>query len=308
MSLDIDNKVYRNMQEQVAHNASNIQKIKDFLDGLDVEDTVIVLESLSSLNSEQMKVAEQPLAFIIYDEAIYLKAKEDANYFYFERMMKMELATVITLSSAVIQVTKLNGATGITVSSVNVYSKSQIDTFLGLKANITYVDTELARKADLSGATFTGAVKAPTLEQSQANFTDLINPSIPGGCELTPGSYTALKVVNGILHIVYEARITNPTAEDITGNVGIEGTTVINSQYSSKIFRKDGTACNVAYSSTPTICNYEAIIQPQSSPRTVTAGILTSYSPNRVSGYVPNITIPAGKFIDVSFRFSLILV
>ena len=308
MALNIGKKVYRTLQEQVGYNSERIEQIADYIDGLDVQDSVIVLDSLSPLNSEQMKVAEQPLAFIVYDEAIYLKTKEDATYFYFERMMKMELGTYITLSSAVIVVTKLNGATGITVSSVNVYSKSQIDTSLGLKADVTYVDTELAKKADLSGATFTGAVKAPTLEQSQANYTASLNASIPENTELDPNSFLAVKVVNGILHLVYEARISNPTGDDIVGNVGISST-YIDENYSKKIYRKDGTACNVNYTSWPTICNYEVITQVQAAgTRNVTAGILSSYSANRISGYIPNITIPAGKFVDVSFRFSLILV
>ena len=171
MSLNIGKKVYRTLQEQVGYNSERIEQIADYLDGLDVQDSVIVLEGLSPLNSEQMKVAEQPLAFIVYNEAIYLKTKEDATYYYFEKMLKMELNTYVTLSSAVIQVTKLNGATGITTSSVNVYSTSQVDTSLGLKANVTYVDTELAKKANLSGADFTGGITAPNIIEVMEGYS-----------------------------------------------------------------------------------------------------------------------------------------
>lgn len=179
MSLDIDNKVYRNIQEQVAYNSTNIKKIADYIDGLDVQDSVIVLESLSPLNSEQMKVAEQPLAFIVYDEAVYLKTKEDAAYYYFEKMLKMELGTYVTLSSAVIQVTKLNGATGITASSVVTYAKGQIDTLLAGKVDtatlasystLSYVNTELAKKADLTGASFSGPITSPSIIQTMTGF------------------------------------------------------------------------------------------------------------------------------------------
>lgn len=235
MSLDIDNKVYRNMQEQVAHNASNIQKIKDFLDGLDVEDTVIVLESLSSLNSKQMKVAEQPLAFIIYDGAIYLKAKEDANYFYFERMMKMELATVITLSSAVITVTKLNGATGITVSSVNVYSKVQIDTSLGLKADISYVDTQLASglaaKANLSGASFTGPITAPSIIEDMVGYSFI--PQTKTGVTFEHIYVGAVKNGNKLTATIF-GKITR--TNDVSGNFCSIGAIRIPSSVADKLF------------------------------------------------------------------------
>lgn len=180
MALNIGKKVYRNLQEQVGYNSERIEQIADYLDGLDVQDSVIVLESLSPLNSEQMKVAEQPLAFIVYDEAIYLKTKEDATYYYFEKMLKMELGTYVTLSSAVIQVTKLNGATGITTSSVVTYAKGQLDTLLAGKvdtatlasyATLSYVNTELAKKANLAGAAFTGAITAPSIIQVSAGYS-----------------------------------------------------------------------------------------------------------------------------------------
>lgn len=213
--LKIGNKIYRNLQEQVGYNSERIEQIADYIDGLDVQDSVIVLDSLSPLNSEQMKVAEQPLAFIVYDEAIYLKTKEDATYFYFEKMLKMELGTVITLSSAVIAVTKLNGATGITVSSVNVYSKSQIDTSLGLKADVTYVDTELAKKADLTGATFLGDVIAPTFKQSQFNYELSFNLTTPYSLEVE-NVYNRFAEINNVLYCIVNIKITNNTGATVT--------------------------------------------------------------------------------------------
>ena len=321
--LNIGNKVYRNMQEQVAYNSECIQKIKEYLDGLEYSDSLIVLTSSSgSLTAEEMAVAEKKVAFIYLNGELYVKSEDVVPSSYIFRQVKLKATEVgsayyeIGGSKIVVTIGTATYAQSDEVV-ITVYSKSQVDSIvaniMAIKANVadvytkTAVDLLLAGKADLSGANFTGDVTAPTLEQANANATLDTTITPPTGCVVDSNSFAAMKVVNGVLYVIFEARISNNTGASVTDNVSYT-TTNIPVKYSSKIFRKDGTKVSEAYVSSSTVCNFEAVtLVENSGSRQIVGGILSSYSANRIGGYIPNVTIPDGKYIDVAYRFPIIL-
>ena len=311
--LVIGNNKYRNLQEQVGSNTEQIEKILEQIDGMTLEDKLITISSSGgTLSAEELQIASGEIAFIYNTSSkkFYVKSAVDSSYHFVS--CQITITSIAGGGYKIAQETvAVNATTGvyntITSASQNVYSKSEMDTALALKADLSYVDAQLALKANLSGADFTGAVTAPTFNQTSANYTFPLTANVPTGCVLDPNSFTAIKVINGVFYFVYEARITNPTESDVTGNIGFTAVG-INTAVSSKVYRKDGTTCNNAPSTSNAVCNYAGVTQLEGSgTRNIVGGILTSYSANVLTGYVPNITINAGKYIDVSFRFELTL-
>ena len=178
--LKVEDKVYRNLPEQVGYLSTKVKEILEYLDGINVADNVVIVYSLSQiLDEEELEVVKKPVSFIVYNDALYLKQRQDATTAYFVRALSMELSTIITLSSDTIQVDIENGSLGIVSSSVVVYSKTQID-------------TELAKKADLTGAAFTGAITAPSIIEDMVGY-----------------SYTPATVTKGTLANVYMGAVKN---------------------------------------------------------------------------------------------------
>ena len=216
MSLDIDNKIYRNMQEQVAHNASNIQKIKEYLDGIQFEDKLVVIDAISgNISDEELAILMKPLAFISYNNGVYIKASESSTEIVFKLcgISASEVGSAyFNLGGEKVVVNKSTKAYVVQSDPIiTTYSKSQIDSIIAninaLKANVSDVYTKaqsesaLALKANLAGADFTGAVTAPTLAQSVANYEIALHFYEP--TDLTINQiYSKLKIVNGIIHIV----------------------------------------------------------------------------------------------------------
>ena len=163
--LSIGNKKYRNLQEQVGFNTEQIEKIFDVLDGLAVTDNVVAIADLSdNLNADQLEIVQKSVAFLVYAGQLYIKKSEDASNAYFDIVFTISSSGgVISFNSKEIEVDLSTGALSQTTSTNSTYSSSQIDTLVGAKADTTYVDTQLALKADLSGATFTGNVVLPSI-------------------------------------------------------------------------------------------------------------------------------------------------
>lgn len=175
--LSIGNKKYRNLQEQVGFNTEQIEKIFEILDGLNVQDNVVVVPDMSYiLSQEELEIINREVAFIIYDNQLYIKKSQDASLAYFDIVFSISgSSTVISFNSKEIQVTLSNGALGIVVSTVSTYNQTQIDSLLSAKASITYVDTQLASglasKANLAGANFTGSITAPSIIENMTNYS-----------------------------------------------------------------------------------------------------------------------------------------
>lgn len=160
--LNIGKKKYRNLQEQVGYNTEEIEKIKDLIDGIVIDDKLVVIDSASgSLSEAQMEVLDGPLAFISYNEKVYLKTSESATELVFKAIdiKAKEIGSayfnvggskvVITIATKVYAVSD-----DLIITS---YSKDQIDSIIN---NIMAL---LNGKASLSGATFSGPVDIPTL-------------------------------------------------------------------------------------------------------------------------------------------------
>ncbi len=181
--LSIGNKKYRNLQEQVGYNTQQIEKIFEILDGLNVQDNVVIVPDMSYiLSEEELEIVNKEVAFIVYDNQLYIKKGQDASLAYFDIVFTISgSTTVISFNSKEIQVTLSNGALGIVVSSASTYNQTQIDSLLSAKASITYVDSQLASglalKANLSGANFTGAITGPSIVENMSGYSFTKNAS-----------------------------------------------------------------------------------------------------------------------------------
>lgn len=157
------------MPEQVQQNKEDIKNIYKIIDGLDSLDNVVEVPNMSHiLTAQELKAIEQPIAFIIYSNKVYLKRKIESGIAYFDRVFSISGSTVITFDSEEIQATLSNGALALVSTSAYTYSKSEIDSKF---STILYVDTQLALKADLSGANFTGAITSPSIIENMSGYS-----------------------------------------------------------------------------------------------------------------------------------------
>lgn len=173
MSIKLPNgKISLTLPEQVGKNAKDIDDIKKVIDGLDSLDNVVIVPDMSHImTADELKSVRQPVCFIVYNDHLYFKKKEESGNAYFDIVFTIVATTVISLEGSEIEVNLSNGALGITNSTVSTYSVTQIDTKLSAKADLTYVDSQLAAKANLSGAAFTGAITAPSIIEIMSGYT-----------------------------------------------------------------------------------------------------------------------------------------
>lgn len=245
MSLKLpDGKIVYNLPEQVAKNADDIKKIAAVLDGLNIQDNVVAIADISQiLTRAELDIVEKPVAFLYYSDQLYIKRNEVGGSAFFDVIFSITGSTVISFTSKVIEVVLTTGALVLTTSTYSTYSKSELDTKFGLKADITYVDAQLALKANLSGATFTGAVKAPTLEQSNVNYEQSFNFNNYVGLTIT-NVYNKFIVVNNMLYIIANIKLTNDTENSISINPAVSSFGQINvtlpSGIASKIYDMEG--------------------------------------------------------------------
>lgn len=165
------------MPQQVQKNKDDIAEIKKVIDGLDSLDNVVIVPDMSHImTAEELKSVRQPVCFIVYNDHLYIKKKEESGNAYFDVVFSIHATTVISFQSSEIEVNLTNGALGITNSTVETYSKTTIDSLLTSKAAITYVDTELAKKADLTGANFSGAITSPSITEIMSGYSFNLDP------------------------------------------------------------------------------------------------------------------------------------
>ena len=168
MSIELPNgKVCRSLPEQVAENAKNIKLIIEMLDGINIQDNLVVIADISQiLTRSELDIVEKPVAFLYYGDQLYIKRNEVGGSAFFDVIFSITGSTVLSFNSKEIEVFLSTGALSLTTSTVSTYSKTELDTQLALKSDITYVDAQLALKANLSGATFTGNIDAPEVGAS----------------------------------------------------------------------------------------------------------------------------------------------
>lgn len=161
--LVIDNKKYRNMQEQVAYNAEEIERINKYLDGIDLKDKLIIIDSTSGeLSDDDMLIAQSPLAFISNGSTVYIKASEDQDEILFRAcdIVATEVSNAyFNVGGSKIVVTKLTKEFALSSDAIiTTYSKSQIDSIL-------------SGYAPLSGANFIGPVTSPSIIENMNGYS-----------------------------------------------------------------------------------------------------------------------------------------
>lgn len=173
MALNIGNKTFRNLPEQVAENLKQIGLIWQKLDGLDVYDNVIIIEDLSNLNEEQLAVVARPVSFIVYQDVVYVKKGNVGAYALFSPYYSIEADEYITINSSELKVQFPLGEVTISSLEVELYDKDKVDTLLGAKLNTS----ELFDKVYPVGAIYMSTVSTSpaslfggTWEQMQDKF------------------------------------------------------------------------------------------------------------------------------------------
>lgn len=161
-----DGKICRNLPEQVAENLKKIQEIIHFLDGVNIQDNLVVVADLSQILTEaELDVVERPVAFIYYNSELYIKKNETAGVAYFVNVFSIEdTGTQLNFNSNEMQVNLGTGALTYTTATASSYTKSQINSLLALKAN----DNEVAK---LTGANFTGAITGPSIIENMSGYS-----------------------------------------------------------------------------------------------------------------------------------------
>ena len=236
MSITINGIIRRNLQEQVGWNAEQIDKIFSILDGLNVQDNLVVVPDMSYVMTDaDLDIVRREVAFIAYNGSLYIKKSMDSSEAKFDMIFTISGGTSITFSTSEITVTLANGALGITNATYNAYSASQ-------------TDTKLATKANLSGADFTGAVSAPTLDQSSPNYTTSFNFTSGSADIQITNAYNRLIVVNGVLYAIANIKMKNISgaSKNIGGAWG--GTPYVtvglSPDIASKIYDIDGVSAH----------------------------------------------------------------
>ena len=192
--LNIGDKKYRNLQEQVGYNTECIKKLAEAIDGITIEDKLVVIETDSgTFTDEELVILSGPLAFISNGSRVWMKDSETLVQFVYKAIdiVATEVGgTYFNVGGSKIVVNRETGAYNTSSDTIiTTYNKTQIDSLLALKANSsdvytkaqtynqTQVDNLLALKANLSGANFTGNVimGSGTELQGFENITDKDN-------------------------------------------------------------------------------------------------------------------------------------
>lgn len=161
--VSIGNKKYRNLQEQVGYNTECIQELAEAIDGITLEDKLVIIANDSgTFTDEEMTVLSGPLAFISDGSKVWLKQSETASEFVFKAIdivATEQGGTHYDVGGSKIVVTR---ATRAYVTSddviITTYDKTQIDALLSAKAS-------------LSGANFTGAITSPSIIETMTGFS-----------------------------------------------------------------------------------------------------------------------------------------
>lgn len=134
--LNIGRITLRNLPEQVGFLTKEVEKIWESLDGLDVYDNVIILDSLDPLSPNQLEIVNKPVAFIVYNNTLYMKRGVGVDEAYFDAVFQVtESLGVISFNSSEITVSYPLGTLTLTNTSASAYNKTEMDTALATKLN-----------------------------------------------------------------------------------------------------------------------------------------------------------------------------
>lgn len=185
--LSIGTKKYRNLQEQVAYNTECIKKLDDYLDGITIEDKLVVIESDSgTFTDEELVILSGPLAFISDGSKVWMKQSENLTQFVYKAIdiVATEVGSAyFNIGGTKITVDRSTGAYNTSTEVIiTTYSKSQIDSIvaniMALKADKTELTSGLALKANISGQAFTGGISAPSIIENMNGYGFTPNPDL----------------------------------------------------------------------------------------------------------------------------------
>lgn len=195
-----DGKISRTLPEQVGYLSKQVQRIFRFLDGINVQDNVVVVDNIATpLTAEELVIVNRDVAFLVYSGQLYIKKSVSGSTAYFDVVFSISAGTTITFNSSEIQVNLSNGGMSLVSNSPATYSEAQIDTLLSAKADITYVDAQLALKANLAGANFTGAITAPSIVENMTGYSFVKNTNLLW----TPDYVGAVKNGNKLTLVIF---------------------------------------------------------------------------------------------------------
>lgn len=177
--LSIGNKKYRNLQEQVGYNTECIKKIDEYLDGITIDDKLVVIESDSGIfTNEELVRLSAPLAFISNGSKVWIKEDDSFAEIVFKAIDITANATedlYLILGGSKIVVNKNTGEYVTSLDPImETYSKSRIDSLIASiaanKADKNELNIGLAKKADIAGQAFTGAITAPSIIEDMSGY------------------------------------------------------------------------------------------------------------------------------------------
>lgn len=235
MAIQLPNrKISRTLPEQVGFNSEKIYEIIKWINDSDFIDKVLNLSDPSgTLTEAQYAIADLSPSYIVYGGKVFIKSLEDSdNIDFFKAGTDMSGSDSMIASVERVRVVKATKA----------YQYAVVQLFESY--NKTQIDTLLAAKASLSGATFTGDVKAKTLEQTEVSWSGSLSydSGLAAGLVGTP-IFNSAKIINNILHLVICHKIENNSGETITINSGDLirfATTTVPTKYAEKIYDIEG--------------------------------------------------------------------
>lgn len=178
--LSIGNKKYRNIQEQVGYNTECIKKLDEYLDGIRVEDKLVVIESDSgTFTNEELVVLSGPLAFISNGSRVWMKDSETLVEFVYKAIdIKADEVrnAYFNIGGSKIVVNRETGAYNTSFDSiVTTYNKDQIDSIvaniMAIKADKSELASGLALKANVAGQVFTGEISGPSILELMSGYS-----------------------------------------------------------------------------------------------------------------------------------------
>ena len=312
----IDGKVKRNLQEQVGYNAEQIEKIFELIDGLNVQDNLVkVTASSGILTPQEMEVVSRDVAFIVYNDKVYIKSETSASEFIFKQvaLTASDQGTYNILQSFRIVVTRASGAYAYSSNTVvSFYNKAEMD------STISGLNSAIAGKASLSGADFTGNVTTTgTISQATANYEQTLNlaQTTSEGVVWT-NVFNKFEVINGVAYLIANFTIENTNAVSKTIYVLTNREFSLPSDVASKIYDINGDKASDAVGSHANITNFPALVNSTnpydtSSPTFVNSSFFNGTGANGVGIRIAissGLSIAANTKIMVTARVALTLI
>lgn len=309
--LSIGNKKYRNLQEQVGYNTECIKKLDEYLDGISIQDKLVVIANDSgTFTEEEIETLSMPLAFIADASKVWIKESETSTELIYKAVdiaAKEIGSAYFKIGGSKIVIDK--NSRNYVVSDDDIiltYSKDQLDSLLSLKAN-------------LSGANFTGAVTAPTLKQANPNYS--LNFNMVGQSNIIATQiYNRFLEVNNILYCISNIKLTNDTASDIVfynGGILAQAVVTLAPEIASKLYTMEGnTVADIPTSSQVGVAtertNYSSSMHFTTFPNSdIMFFILHPQVANVIyvgMRTVNQLTVPAGSSIYITARIALTLI